>query len=80
MRMTNTTRDTIDFHKKDGRVVDGVRETVSLAALATDDLDVDPNDPRVQGHIFAGAVTVSDRVAEKVTASVAAPPAGKSSR
>jgi hypothetical protein len=70
MRLTNNTRDTLDFLKKGGKVKDGVPETVSLAAGETDDLEVDPKDPQVVGRIFAGAVSATPAVTERVEASV----------
>jgi hypothetical protein len=78
MKMTSNASQTLNFNKKNGKVRDGVPETVHLDPGATDDLDVDPNDPAFRGCVLAGAITVPASVAEKAEAAAAAPAGGKS--
>lgn len=76
MKITNNTRETLNFNLK-GNAKDGVPPTGSVAPGETEDLDLDPADPQVQGRILAGAISVPAKVAEKVEATVSAPTKGK---
>ncbi len=73
MKITNNTRETMSF-VLNGKAKDGNPPTDSIEPGETKDLDVDPESAQVKGRIFAGAVTVPAKVAEKVEASVAAEP------
>lgn len=77
MKITNNTKQTLDFNLK-GKAKDGVPPTGSVAPGATEDLDV-VEDAKFNGYVFAGAISVPAKVAEKVEASVTseAPVKGK---
>lgn len=73
MKITNNTRDTLDFIVS-GKAKNGVPPTDFVEAGETKDIDVDVNDPVVQGRIRSGAISVPERIAEKVDAMTAADP------
>jgi len=63
MRITNHTRETLDFIVR-GKAKNGVAPTGSVAPGLTKDLDVDPNDPQLRGRLRSGAVSLSDGAAD----------------
>ncbi len=75
MKVTNNTRETRHFLKKDFKVKDGVPETVSIKAGETCDLDIDPDNVRVKAELFAGSITAPGKAADKAAESIAAPAA-----
>lgn len=78
MKITNNTTQTLDFIVA-GKPKDGVPPTGSVAPGETEDLDVSPDDAKLRGCIFAGAVSVPASVERKVETAIAspAPAAGK---
>lgn len=77
MKVTNNTRETLNFNVKGGKVKDGVPETCHIEPGETADLDIDQDSAAVQGYVAAGAISVPDKVAQRVESQVAAPPASK---
>lgn len=71
MKITNNTRETMSF-TLNGKAKDGNSPTDSIEPGETKDLDVDAESAQVKGRIFAGAISVPAKIAEKVEASVAA--------
>jgi hypothetical protein len=79
MRLENTSNHkTYDFPKKDGKVKNGVIETVSIAPREEADLDVDPNDATLKAALVFGELRASDKVVAKAAESMAAPAAAPS--
>lgn len=63
MRLTNTTRETIDVIVK-GEAKDGVPPTDSVAPGETKNVNADPENVAFRGHLFAGSL-VEERESRK---------------
>lgn len=70
MRIKNHTRETLNFNLR-GKAKNGHPVTGSVAPGEVKDLDVDPDDPQLQGRIIARAVSVVKSAPEKTEAPAA---------
>lgn len=76
-KVTNNTREVVDLPVKDGKVRDGVPETVAIEPGQTVDVSIDLESASIQGRILGGAISVPKNVAERVEERASAPSKGK---